>query len=183
MSAASVLRRVLRAVVLIVVWVALWGEASVGNILSGVIVVIGVDLVFPVGPDVVTAEDEGTLRPLAALHFLVFFTWALIVATWQVAVACMRPRLQLAEGIVAVPLVSRSAVIATFVANAISLTPGTLTVEVSERQPDESLVLYVHALDAGDPDAIRSDGRRFEELAVAAFGSSIDRGRWKEATS
>ena len=136
----------------------------------------------PAGPSVVRAEDEGSVRPLAALRFLVVFTWALVVATWQVVVAVVRPRLRLAEGIVAVPLVSRSPVIATFVANAISLTPGTLTVEVSEPTVDGSLVLYVHALDVDDPDAVRRDGRRFEELAVAAFGSRLDRDRW-EASS
>jgi len=54
----------------------------------------------------------------------------LIVANWQVLVDVLRPRLRIAEGIVAVPLVSRSPIIATFVANAITLTPGTLTVEI-----------------------------------------------------
>jgi len=183
MTAAMVVRRLLRAAVLIAVWVALWGEATVGNLVSGVLVVIAIEVLFPVGPDVVPAEDEGTLHPIATLRFLAVFSWALVVATWQVAVACLRPRLRLAEAIVAVPLVSRSAVIATFVANAISLTPGTLTVEVSDRRPDGSLVLYVHALDASDPDAVRADGRRFEELAVAAFGSAGDRARWKEVVS
>jgi multicomponent Na+:H+ antiporter subunit E len=178
-----VVRRLLRAAVLIAVWVALWGEATLGNLASGVLVVVVMDALFPVGPDVVPAEDEGSLRPVAALRFLGVFAWALVVATWQVAVACLRPRLRLAEAIVAVPLVSRSAVIATFVANAISLTPGTLTVEVSGRRPDGSLVLYVHALDGSDPDAVRVDGRRFEELAVAAFGSAGDRARWKELAS
>ena len=141
MRAAVVVRRVVRAVLLIAVWVALWGEVSVGNVVSGVLVVAGTDLLFPGGPQVVTADEEGTFRPLPAARFAAVFAWALVTATWQVAVAVARPRLRLAEGIVAVPLVSRSPVIATFVANAISLTPGTLTIEVSDPRPDGSLVL------------------------------------------
>jgi len=50
-----------------------------------------------------------------------------------------------------------------------------------EREP--SVVLYVHALSMSDADAVRADGRQFERLAVAAFGSPADRARMKEATS
>lgn len=201
MSGASVLRRVLNSVVLLAVWVALWGEPSVGNLLSGVLVIVVINIVFPTGPDVVGAEDEGTTRVLAATKFLAVFAWALIVANWQVLVDVLRPRLRIAEGIVAVPLVSRSPIIATFVANAITLTPGTLTVEIGggsagrpggragrvssgnagEHEPP--VVLYVHALSMGDADAVRADGRRFERLAVAAFGSTTDRARMRAATS
>jgi multicomponent Na+:H+ antiporter subunit E len=180
MTPAMVVRRLVRGLVLIAVWVALWGDLTAGNVVSGVLVVVGIDRLFPGGPDVVADDDEGTLRPLATLRFVWVFAGALLGATWQVVVAALRPRLRIAEGIVAVPLVSRSPVIATFVANAISLTPGTLTVEVSPPRPDGSLVLYVHALDVGDPETVRSDGRRFEGLAVAAFGSRVDRARWKE---
>lgn len=197
MTGASVLRRVLNSLVLIAVWVALWGEPSVGNLLSGVLVVVVLNVVFPAGPDVVVAEDEGITRPVAALRFLLFFAWALVVANWQVLVDVLRPRAQLAEGIVAVPLVSRSPIIATFVANAITLTPGTLTVEIgggSGGRPggragvvspgdaglgEPPVVLYVHALSLGDAESVRADGRRFEELAVAAFGSRTDRARMR----
>jgi len=200
MSGASVLRRVLNSFVLLAVWVALWGEPSVGNLLSGVAAIIVINLVFPTGPDVVSAEDEGTTRVIAALKFFFVFAWALLVANVEVVATVLRPRLRIAEGIVAVPLVSRSPIIATFVANAITLTPGTLTVEIgggSGGRPGDRagavspgaasveppVVLYVHALTLGDADSVRADGRRFEELAVAAFGSATDRARWKEVTA
>lgn len=200
MSAARVGRRLLGSVVLLAVWVALWGEPSVGNLLSGVLVIVAITVVFPVGPDVVADEDEGVPRPVAAAKFLVLFTWALLVANVQVVRDVLRPRLRLAEAIVAVPLVSRSPVIATFVANAITLTPGTLTVEIGGGRggrpggragqvspgptgdTEPPVVLYVHALSLGDAAAVRADGRRFEELAVAAFGSRADRARWREVT-
>ena len=201
MSSASVLRRVLNSVVLLAVWVALWGEPSVGNVLTGVAAILVINLVFPTGPDVVAAEDEGVARLGPAVRFLVIFAWALIVANVQVVVAVVRPRLRIAEGVVAVPLISRSPIIATMVANAISLTPGTLTVEIggggagrpggsagratpgAEVGDEPAVVLYVHALTLDDADAVRADGRRFEGLAVAAFGSATDRARLKAAAS
>ena len=196
MSVVERVRGATRFVVLVAVWVALWGEPSVGNLLSGVLVAVGVSWLFPTGPRVVTAEDEGTPRFLAGARFLVVFAGALVVATWEVVRDVLRPRLRLAEGIVAVPLVSHSPVIATLVGNAISLTPGTLTVEIggiSKTRPvppasvagdaRAPVVLYVHVLNLTDAESVRADGRRFEDLAVRAFGSGEDRRRMKEATS
>lgn len=175
---------VARVVVLVVIWVALWGEPTVGNFAAGVVVVGVVLWVFPGGPGRLPAEHEGTFRPLAALHFAVFFLWALFMATWDVAVTVLRPRSKVAEAVVAVPLRSRSPVIATMVANAITLTPGTMTIEVddpAERGEDAHIVLYVHVLGLGDAQSIRDDGLAFERLAVKAFGSRADRARWAAA--
>jgi multicomponent Na+:H+ antiporter subunit E len=175
---------VARTVVLVVIWVALWGQPSVGNLLTGLVVAGVVTWMFPGGPGRLPVEHEGTFHPLAALHFGVFFAWALVVATWDVATTVLAPRAKVAEAVVAVPLRSRSPVIATIVANAITLTPGTMTIEVddpSERGSDEHIVLYVHVLGLGDAQSIRDDGLDFERLAVKAFGSKGDRARWARA--
>jgi multicomponent Na+:H+ antiporter subunit E len=187
-----------RFLVLVVVWVALWGEPSVGNIVAGVLVALGVSWLFPAGPTVMDPGDEGSPRVVAGVRFLGIFAGALVLATWEVVREVLRPRLSLAEAIVAVPLVSRSPVIATLVGNAISLTPGTLTVEVGgvatvrpiprltgpEADPDAPpVVLYVHVFKLEDVEDIRADGRRFERLAVAAFGSAEDRRRIQEVSS
>ena len=65
------------------------------------------------------------------------------------------------------------------VANSITLTPGTMTIEVSDG--DDPVVLYVHVLGLADPQSIREDGLDFERLAVRAFGSPGDRERWAVA--
>ena len=54
----------------------------------------------------------------------------------------------------------------TLIADAITLTPGTLTLEV-RRTP---LTLYVHALDVRDPAVLQDEIRTLEVLAVKAFG-------------
>lgn len=175
---------VARVVVLVVVWVALWGAPTLGNFVAGAVAVAVVLWAFPGGPGRLPAEHEGSFRPLAAARFAAFFAWALCVATWDVAVTVLRPRSKVAEAVVAVPLRSRSPVIATIVANAITLTPGTMTIEVddpSERGEDAHIVLYVHVLGLADAQSIRDDGLDFERLAVKAFGSRADRARWAAA--
>jgi multicomponent Na+:H+ antiporter subunit E len=175
---------VARVAVLVVIWVALWGEPTVGNLVAGAVVVGVVLWAFPGGPGRLRSDHEGTFHPIAALHFAVFFAWALCVATWDVAVTVLRPRSKVAEAVVAVPMRSRSPVIATIVANAITLTPGTMTIEVddpAERGEDAHIVLYVHVLGLADAQSIRDDGLDFERLAVKAFGSRADRARWAAA--
>jgi multicomponent Na+:H+ antiporter subunit E len=65
--------------------------------------------------------------------------------------------------------------LATVVGNAITLTPGTLTVDVRRDDPDRPPVLYVHVLHFSDVDSLRRDVVRLERLAVRAFGTKEQR--------
>ncbi|MCZ7627831.1 MAG: Na+/H+ antiporter subunit E [Microthrixaceae bacterium] len=79
---------------------------------------------------------------------------------------------RLRSGVVAVRLSQDSALVATIVADAISLTPGTLTLEA--RRVGSSIMLFIHVLGLGDPDEIRADVEGLEELvlrAVTPWGS------------
>lgn len=169
--------RALLVVWLVAVWVLLWGSASPANLLSGVAVALVLVAVFPPGPD----RGAG-IHPVAVLRFGLHFARELVTATASVAVTVLRPRMELEQGIVAIPLRASSPIVVSFIANSISLTPGTLTVDVRPRSfgiedghHDEAPTLYVHTLIVGDPEDVRRDARRLEELAVAAFGTPTDR--------
>ena len=85
--------------------------------------------------------------------FLLFFAKEVVVANLRVAAAVVAPRGRLRPAIVAVPLtVDRDAEIA-LLANLITLTPGTLSLDVS---PDRR-TLYVHAMATGGPDELRRE--------------------------
>jgi multicomponent Na+:H+ antiporter subunit E len=83
-----------------------------------------------------------------------------------VAVIVLSPRMDLKPGIIAYPLkVDRDFEI-TILANLITLTPGTLSVDVS----DDRRILYVHAMDASDPEATKRDiAEGFERKIMEAF--------------
>jgi multicomponent Na+:H+ antiporter subunit E len=85
-----------------------------------------------------------------------------------VARTVIAPRDRIRSGIIAVPLQGCSDAVATLIADAISLTPGTLTLEV-RREP---LTLYVHALDVRDIIGLQREVRTLEVLAVKAFGDA-----------
>ncbi len=90
----------------------------------------------------------------------------LAVSSVQVAAAVLAPRGRVAPRFVTVPLKGdESDVEITLIANYITLTPGTLTVDVS---PDRRTLL-VHALLAGDDSAgVRAEVAGIERRVVGA---------------
>jgi multicomponent Na+:H+ antiporter subunit E len=148
---------------LTVVWVALWGDLSVGNILAGML--LGLLLVTLVPP---SRSMRPFVRPAALLRLAVVFSWRIVAASAVVAWEVATPRNRINEGIVAVPISGGSDLVVTLVANAVSLTPGTLTLELD--RPGN--ILYVHVLHLRDLESVRRDVRSLEALVVRAFGDA-----------
>lgn len=99
------------------------------------------------------------------LRFAAFFLAELLLANLRVAYDVVTPRANRRPGIIAVPLDARTDVEITLFANLLTLTPGTLSLDVSA---DRS-VLYVHSMFLDDPEEARQkikDGfeRRVIEL-------------------
>lgn len=76
------------------------------------------------------------------IAFFFFFLYELVKANIQVAYEVGTPKLKMTPGIVAVPLDVKTDFEITTLANLITLTPGTLSLDVS----DDNKVLYVHSM-------------------------------------
>lgn len=150
---------------LVVLWVVLWRDPSPANIISGLLVGLALTTVVPLRK--ARARDH-TLRPLRLVVFLGYFAWQVVVSNLVVARQILTPRNRIWTGIVAVPVPPGSDLVTTIVANAITLTPGTLTLEVT-RDPS---MLYVHVLQVHDIDQVRRDIRTIQTLVVRAIGSA-----------
>lgn len=148
---------------LLVVWLALWGEVSVANLLSGLAVGSALLVVFP-NPSL---SWGGPLRPMRVVIFHAYFLFKVCQATAIVAWEVVTPGSRIREGIIGVAITADSDAVVTVVANAITLTPGTLTVEVGENPP----TLFVHVLHLHDVEEVRMEVRRLEWLALQAYGS------------
>lgn len=150
---------------LTVVWVGLWGSVTPANVLGGL--AVGVLLVR--GLPLTEVTSSSVIRPLQLLRFVGFFVVDLVRSSLQVTVLVLRPRRSLRQAVVAVPVRGASDQLLTLLANAISLTPGTLTLEVDRPRS----TLYVHVLDVGaDVEQVRRDILVVERLAILAVGSA-----------
>lgn len=168
----GVLGRVLLGTWLTVMWVLLWGDLTPANVLSGALCAAFLVAVFP---PVETNDDPMVIRPLAALSFGVWFLLALVVTNITVAREVVLPdrRSKIRTAVVAVPLRTRSGRLATIIANAITLTPGTLTVDARGRPA----VLYVHVLSFEDVQTTRDEVADLERRVVRAFGTAEELAR------
>jgi multicomponent Na+:H+ antiporter subunit E len=143
------------------VWVGLWGSVTAANVLGGLAVAVVLVALLPLAPP----RSTGEMHVGALLGFAARFLVDLCVSTWQVAVLVLRPRLAPRQGIVAVPVPGASDALLTMLGNAISLTPGTLTLEVDRG----ASTLYVHALDVGaGPEGVQRVRRSLQEQAARA---------------
>lgn len=147
---------------LTVVWVGLWGSVTPANVLGGLLVGGLVLRLLPV-------QDPAPARrasPVGVLVFLGVFAVALVQSSLQVLVLVLRPRLRPRQAVLAVPVHGDGGDrLLTLVANAISLTPGTLTLEVDR----ERGLLHVHCLDVGaGPEGLTAVRRSIERLEHAA---------------
>lgn len=157
---------------LTVLWLLLWDDLSVANVLSGIAIAI-VIVTSARLPRLVRRGDTeaAVVRPLATARFGVYVLYKLVESNLILAWEIITPRNRINAGVIAVELRTDSDMAMMVVANVITLTPGTMTLEVTGSPP----VLYVNVLHLHDIDEVRRDLLRLEELAVRAFGSSAAR--------
>lgn len=149
---------------LTVVWCAVMESFTAGTIVAGVLVATALTLVFPSrrGP-----IARIRLYPWSFLVMNAVFFVELVRANLQVSWAVISPeRAGLRRGIVAVPLVESSDLVLNLLANAVSLTPGTLILEV-RRDP---MVLYIHVLQLRAESDVHRSVLGMQRRIVAAFG-------------
>lgn len=150
-----------RSLTLFILWLALWGEASVANVLSGAVVVSCVTWVF--GRDQVLSY---TVKPIPAVKLVGNVLVSLVGSSARVvrAVFSSDP-LRVQTSIQEVQLRRGSVLVGAVVANSITLTPGTMTLDFKE----ETMTLVVHVLGYVDPSAFEDDILRLETLVADAF--------------
>jgi len=109
--------------------------------------------------------------PSAALYLVVFLK-ELLTANVDVARRVISPSLPIEPAVVEVPLRVRSDVAITTIANSITLTPGTLTMDYDS----DTNTLYVHSIDGSDRDAVIEPIRRWEDYALVIFDEELKPG-------
>lgn len=142
-------------------WTTLTGVFTIENIMVGFVAATLVLLLVQRG-----IRMRGYLNRLRHLGaFILFFLVELISASLRVAFDVLTPRHRMRPGILAIPLESDTDDQILALATLVSLTPGTLCLDIS----DDRRTMYVHAMYIHDADALRKkikDGyeRRVREV-------------------
>jgi len=159
-------------VLLGLLWVLISGSFSIGNFLLGFL--FSYFILYPF-KDMFTFTDSfgETIRkiPKKIIYFYVLMR-ELIKANFYMAYKILQPKLDIRPGIIAYSFTTTKSVSTTVLANTISLTPGTLIVDVHVK--NKTLkgpgIYYVHAIYIESPKEIRDTLRDdIEQPVLEAF--------------
>ena len=151
-------------VIAFLIWMLLSWEISVFSVAVGIIVALIVSLT---SAGLFETSTGKWLQPKRYFYFIVYiliFLRECIKANIDVARRVIMPTLPINPGIVKVKTSLKSEAALTFLANSITLTPGTLSVDIEK---DEG-ILYIHWIDVKDKDIVKAT-----ELIVKKFESII----------
>ncbi len=153
----------LLTILLTLVWCLLVNRPSQGAVAFGLIL----GIIIPIITSAFWPERPPIHRPWRLFSYFGLVIWDIIVANVEVAmIVLFKPNAKMQPNWVKIPLELRTPEAISVLASTITLTPGTLSADLS----DDGKSLLVHALHAPDPDEVR-DGikKRYETRLMEIF--------------
>lgn len=150
-------------ILLALVWMLLQNKWSAGMFVFGLIL----GIIIPIATARWWPDRPKSFHVGRMFMYCLLVIWDIIVANVQVAwIILTKPNSKMNAAWVVVPLELKSPEAITVLAGTITLTPGTVTADLS----DEGHSLLVHALDADDPQAVCDDIKnRYERRLMEIF--------------
>lgn len=127
-------------------WILLNGSLALGTLGVGIVVAAVIVIFFRESLSVLSGHRLTPQAILAALFYVGFFLKELVKANLQMAAIVLNPRLPIEPAIVCTKTKLTNPVARLLLANSITLTPGTLSVELKDD------TLYVHWVKAAGTD-------------------------------
>lgn len=144
--------------ILALAWAALNGEISLSSLCVGF--VIGYVVLYMLQP--ILGNSRYCQKLFDGLKLLAFFFYELIVSSLKVGWDVLTPVQNSKPGVIAVPIDTATNAELTVLANLVSLTPGSLSLDIS----DDHKHLLVHAMFVDDPEAFKQEIKRGMERRV-----------------
>ncbi len=119
-------------------WMLLTLDLSLANLVTGAVAALITSLLFAKYFFEKVVKFIQPLRYFWLLVYLFIFTWECIKANFDVAYRVLHPAMPIKPGIVKVKMDLKSDFARTMLANSITMTPGTITVDIIDD------ALYVH---------------------------------------
>jgi multicomponent Na+:H+ antiporter subunit E len=145
-------------ILLAFMWAAVMGRFNLSNVVVGVL--LGYAVLFVAQP--LMGPSNYFSRIHHAIGFAFFYIRQLVLANLRVASDVMTPGARARPGVLAIPLEAQSDAEITLLANLITLTPGSVSLDVSS----DRRFLYLHAMYIDDVDQYRQDVKTSFERRV-----------------
>lgn len=145
-------------VLLAIIWSALSGSFEPVNLLFGF--VLGYLVLWMINRK---SQSRRYFQQVPRILELVFFFLGdLVRANFRMAAIILSPRMKLRPAVVAVPLILRSETAIILLTNMITLTPGTLSLDIST----DRRMIYIHTVYLDDP-------RQFSQQLIEGYENRL----------
>ncbi|MCL2549410.1 MAG: Na+/H+ antiporter subunit E [Methanimicrococcus sp.] len=154
------------------IWILISGGFSIGNYLVGVF--FSYLILYPFKDLFTFTDSAGDIVRKIPKKFVYLYVLIreIVKSNFYMAYKILQPKLDIRPGIIAYPFTTSRSVSTTLLANTISLTPGTLIVDVHVKNPTLKGpgIYYVHSIYIESPKAIRDSIRDdIEQPVLEAF--------------
>jgi multicomponent Na+:H+ antiporter subunit E len=134
-------------ILLAIAWAALTGRFEPVNLVFGL--GLGFVVLWFITPN--RRSITYFIRSQRVMEFIFIFIFEIIKANIRLAITVLSPRMKLHPAVVAFPLSLKTEAGIIFLANLITLTPGTLSLDIS----GDRRVLFIHTIWLKDPEKFR----------------------------
>ena len=166
------------SIVTAVIWVLLWGDLSLANLVSGFLLGLLITWVFPLPP----IDFHGRFRLWPHTKLIAILLFDLVRSSFVVAAQAFHFGHTMRNAVVRVDLKTHSDLYLTLTSELVSLVPGSLVMEARRQES----VVYLHVMDVRSPADIAEARRkvlRAEERVVRSFGSDDEVAALREEPS
>ncbi len=132
------LKKIVEFLLILLLWFAFVWSLDVPDLLAGIVVAFLVVWLFS---DIFPAEISRIFHPIRFFWLIIYlpvFAWQVVKSNLDVTYRVFHPEIPIRPGIVKVKTILKTDIAKTFLANSITLTPGTLTVDFIDDN------LYIH---------------------------------------
>ncbi len=146
-------------IMLALAWISLTGSFSGSGMLTGFVFGYAV-LAF-----LTRLGDQTrsyTRKIFQVVGFILFYIGEIVRSNVRVAYEVLTPSHNMKPGVIGLPLDSDSDAVISLLANLITMTPGTLSLDVS----NDRRMLYIHAMYIDDEEALRRDLKDLERRVI-----------------
>lgn len=150
------MRQIIQFIVLLILWLLLTWSLQPAEVIAGAVISI---IVIALMGNLFIEKAVKILNPVRlfwGIIYVPYLLWYIIVANFDVAYRVINPSLPIRPGIVKIKTGLKTEMGKTFLANSITLTPGTMTVDVVD---DE---LYIHWIN------VKADNNPAEQAELIA---------------
>ena len=141
------MNRFLLNILLGIIWVFLTGNLEYKNFIEGFFIGFIIIWITKYASD----SSSYISRIPKILAFILYFFYELILANIKITIDVLTPKDRMRPAIIAIPLSAKTDFEITILANLITLTPGSLSLDVSS----DRKVLYVHSMYVSDAEKFK----------------------------